>query len=213
MPTDLDALFASSMFSKIIGAGGEAYGALQAGAAADENGRFLRDQAFRLAKRQRGTAQRVAAEEVRRAALVEGRARAVAASSGGGVPDVQGILSGIQAEGRYRAMSALYEGEVQATGTEIEGIMARGAGRAAMHGGRVAAAGAVTRGAAAALDLYSKWRGPGSDRPPPSSAPKQTVVGAAAVQTFADKYGMGGPSVAQDPATQAVSLPAWLFPY
>jgi hypothetical protein len=70
----------------------------------------------------RASSQRAAAEERRRARLLDSRARAVAAKSGGGVgdPSVMNLRADIAAQGEYRALSRLYEGETEAGSLEVE---------------------------------------------------------------------------------------------
>lgn len=75
-----------------------------------------------MAGQERATAQRAAIEERRRAGLLESRARAVAAKSGGGVsdPSVIDLIGDISAEGEYRALTRMYEGETAAQSLELE---------------------------------------------------------------------------------------------
>lgn len=128
-----------------IGTGASIYGLNQEGAAKAEAGEFIRDQYFSRAEHQRAASQREAAEQLRQARLVESRARAVAAGTGGGVddPTVDRILRGIEAEGAYRAMTVLYEGEQQAVDSEVRGVLAKGQGDAAKHAFRAEAANTV----------------------------------------------------------------------
>lgn len=76
-----------------------------------------------LAGNERATSQRAAAEERRRARLMESRARAVAASSGAGAsdPSVTNLMADLSAEGEYRALTRMYEGETAAQSLELEG--------------------------------------------------------------------------------------------
>lgn len=87
----------------------------------------------RMAGDTRATSQRAAAEERRRARLLDSRARAVAAASGAGAGDldVVNIRGDIQAEGEYRAMSRMYEGE-----SEARSILQMGQSRKAAARGR-----------------------------------------------------------------------------
>lgn len=89
---------------------------IQRGASSDA--RQLR----RMAGQERATSQRAGIEERRRAALLESRARAVAAGSGAGVsdPTVVKLMADIEAEGEYRALNRQYEGETAASSLEAE---------------------------------------------------------------------------------------------
>lgn len=76
----------------------------------------------RKAGLERASAQRDAMEQQRQARLLESRALAVAAASGGGAsdPTVVNTIANIAGEGEYRALTALYNGEEQALGLEAE---------------------------------------------------------------------------------------------
>lgn len=75
-----------------------------------------------MAGQERAGSQRAASEERRRAALLESRARAVAAKSGAGVsdPTVVNLMADLEAEGEYRALTRMYEGETAAKSLELE---------------------------------------------------------------------------------------------
>lgn len=79
----------------------------------------------------RASSQRAAAEERRRARLLDSRARAVAAKSGAGVsdPTVVNLRGDIEARGEYNALSRMYEGETEAGSLELEAVERRRAAR------------------------------------------------------------------------------------
>src|SRR5688572_16098433 len=74
---------------------------------------------------------RTAAEETRKARLLQSRAQAVAAASGAGAsdPTVADIIGDIAGEGQYRSMLAIYEGEEKARALRGRGEAVRREGR------------------------------------------------------------------------------------
>lgn len=79
--------------------------------------RELRREAAQLevnAGQERAMGQRRAIEEKRQARLVQSRAQAVAAASGGGAsdPTVINAIADLAGEGEYRSLTSLYEGNV-----------------------------------------------------------------------------------------------------
>lgn len=99
-------------------AGGSVLSVLSNEQGASSNARQFRYQAGQT----RATSQRAAAEERRRARLLDSRARAVAAKSGAGVsdPTVVNLRGDISAEGEYRALTRMYEGETEAGSMEAQ---------------------------------------------------------------------------------------------
>lgn len=104
----------------------------------------LRSQALQSA----AVAQRAGDTEERQARLLQSRALAVAAASGGGAsdPTVQNLIAGIAGEGSYRRAIRLYEGEdrartlrMQASAADYEGALAEEAGRLQAEGYRTSA--------------------------------------------------------------------------
>lgn len=98
------------------------------------------------AGQQRAVAQRNAQQETDNAALLNSRALAVAAASGGGAsdPTIVNLMARIAAQGQFKAMTALYEGETQARATESAASARR------FQAGTTLADGSVAQGAAAA---------------------------------------------------------------
>lgn len=110
-------------------------------------------------------AQRQAMEQNRQGELVQSRALAVAAASGGGVtdPTVVRILGGIEGEAAYRASVALYEGEekarqlrMQARTRIYEGQLGLAAGESQAEGIRISGETSMLRGASS---LFSRYGG------------------------------------------------------
>jgi hypothetical protein len=115
-----------------------AYSGIQEGKAAERMGKFTARQLRQKATQEVAVSQRLAKKEREKAALVESRARALAAASGGAATDkgVMDIITDIQAQGDVNALTRLAEGietakglELQAEGAEIEGRQAKKAAR------------------------------------------------------------------------------------
>jgi hypothetical protein len=111
---------------------------------------------------------RDAAEEYRKSRILQSRALAVAASSGGGTldPNVVNIISGIAGQGDYNARSQLYAGETRKQGLQYVAEADRKSAQATQTGGYLNAA-------STALSMYSKYGGES-----PSSSPSSTPTGA-----------------------------------
>ena len=112
-----------SASSTIAGGQAQSQYAQAEGAAHDYTAQADRNQAEILrvqAGQERAASQRDAARERRNQRLLESRAQAVAAASGGGAsdPTVTKVISDIAGEGTYRALGALYTGEDKARGLE-----------------------------------------------------------------------------------------------
>lgn len=111
--------------------------------------------------------QRGALEEERQARLVQSRAIAVAAASGGSVadPTVINILARSAGEGTYRAGVALYQGEERAREMRMQAVGKRFEGQIAIEGGQARAQAARTQGITSLLStgasLFTKYGGGG----------------------------------------------------
>ena len=125
------------------------------------------------AGQQIAAAQRDAMEQRRQSTLIQSRALALAAASGGGAidPSVVNIISGVAGEGAYRAGVALYQGEERARAMRMTAT-------ALDYDGELAKAGASERAdafersgtaslAKGAMSLFSKY---GYDQPKAGSA-------------------------------------------
>lgn len=140
-----------------------ALGSMKSGDAAASAGREQQQlaeyQAAQLdqnAGQQIAVGQRQSAEALRQSRLLQSRALAVAAASGGGAmdPTVLKIIGGIDDEGKYAADSAMYNAKETARGMKDDaraarysGAQARAAGNEARRGSRLAAFATVLSGA------------------------------------------------------------------
>lgn len=132
--------------STLLHAGGTIAGAnAQAGQLRSEASQF-----DALAGQDRASSQRTGAEQRRQARLLQSRALAVAAASGGGAsdPTVINILSRLEGEGEYRALTALYEAEEAARSKELQANARRKEAKNVKRAGLVGAAGKVLEGGA-----------------------------------------------------------------
>ncbi|WP_016745739.1 hypothetical protein [Rhizorhabdus wittichii] len=139
---------AMAIGGKVLQAGGSIFGGIAANKAAKAEARQMETQAGL----ERATSQREAMEERRQARLLNSRALAVAAASGGGAddPSVVNLMADIDGEGAYRALTALYEGETEARGLEAQAKARRKEGKNAKIAGFINA-GASLLGAGSSL--------------------------------------------------------------
>lgn len=151
--------------------------------AASAQAKSLRGEATQLdamAGTERATSQRSAAEQHRQARLLQSRALAVAASSGGGVsdPTVVNLLSKLSGEGAYRAATALYEGEESARSKEMQAEAKRTEAKNVKKAALFSAAGTAL---GAASSMYTRFGGGGAPsadkKPAPTHTPGAWYVG------------------------------------
>lgn len=123
----------------------DAFGKIKGGTAAKK-------QAFSEAKQMedkagltRAISQREGIEERRQADLLQSRALAVAAASGGGVsdPTVINIIAGLEEEGLVRSLNAMASGETEAKFLERQAGMKREYGKSAMTAALIGAASSI----------------------------------------------------------------------
>lgn len=160
-----------ALMGMAIQAGAAVGGGISAKRAAD-----LEAQQLEVAGGQaQAAAQRQAHEELRKGRLLQSRALAVAAASGGGAsdPTVLDIIGDIAAEGEYRSELALYEGADRAHAFNVKGEASRAEGRARRNAGYVQAASSVA-------NYYGK-----------QEVGKSKTLMASGTSMF-DKYGRGG---------------------
>lgn len=133
-------------------AGGSIFGGLSANKAAKAEARQLETQAGL----ERATSQRQAMEERRQARLLNSRALAVAAASGGGAddPSIVNLMSDIDGEGAYRALAALYEGETEAQGMEAQAKARRKEGKNAKIAGFINAGSSLLGAGSSMMEKY-----------------------------------------------------------
>lgn len=133
----------------VLGAAGQIQAANQESAVADYNARQL--EASATAERA-AAAQRVK-EEAKQGRLIMSRARAVAASSGGG-QDIP-LLGAIEEEATYRKYLAWWEGEERAAGREAQAAGVRFEGSQRARARRTDAFGGMVSGwGRSMLDTY-----------------------------------------------------------
>lgn len=139
--------------SAVIGVGST----LMAGKQQNDLATFEAGQMQANANAERAVSQREAAQERRRSEYLQGRARAVAASSGAGVsdPTIDNIVAGLDAEGEYRALTALYNGEQQAEGMELGAKVRKIEGRNAKSASRYKAASTLMNSGESLYDKYA----------------------------------------------------------
>lgn len=142
------------MAQALMVAGGviTAGGTLAQGSAAKRAAQFEATQLDRSATAARATASRAASEETRRSRLIQSRAQAVGAASGGGVPYDQ--IADIAGEGEYRALMTLFEGEEEAKGRETQADAARFSGKSAQRASRINAVGSLIQGGGSMFEKY-----------------------------------------------------------
>lgn len=138
----------------LIGTAAQVGGTILSGRRADAAGRYNQKVLNRQAMAERASASRAAAEEHRNKRLLQSRARAVAAASGGGaVPE---LIADIEREGAYRALTALYEGQTRASGLEMQGDIARMEGRQRRSMSNWSAFGTILNAAPSLYDKYGE---------------------------------------------------------
>lgn len=125
------------------------------GIAARRAGEYEAQQADVAAGQQIAASHRTAADVERRSKLLQSRALAVAAASGGGTGGtVLDIISGIAGEGAYRSELALYEGQDAARSLRARGDAARYQGRASQRAGYLGAFGTLLKGGTTLFEKY-----------------------------------------------------------
>lgn len=139
----------------IAGTAVSAIGAIEQGNAARRAANFQASQMTQQAGQARATGQRAAIEKRQEADLVESRARALLAASGGGGDEGSvNILSGIRRRGDYNVATELYNADEQARGMELGAGARRFEGQVAKRASTIQAAGSVLSGAS----MYQKYK-------------------------------------------------------
>lgn len=135
-------------------AGGQILGGLEA----QRDAKFMARQAEQMGKEAIATASSEAAEQYRQARLLQSRAIAVAAASGGSAldPDVVDIVAGIAREGDYRARTALYGGQTRRDSFDAQAKNYRRSGRSAVLGGLLGGAGTFLN-SPTGMSLFDKY--------------------------------------------------------
>jgi len=159
--------------STILSAAGTAVGAvgaIQGGKAQQASANYQAAQLEAAGKTERAIAQREAEEDRRQARLMQSRARAVGAASGGGI-DLE-LAGDIAEEGEYRALTSIWEGEEAAKGRNAQAAAARFEGKQAKKAGYLRGASKAFSGAASLSD---------------NLAPSKTILSNG--QSLMEKYG------------------------
>lgn len=142
--------------STILSAAGSAVGAIgaiQGGKAQQASANYQAAQLEAAGKTERAIAQREAEEDRRQARLMQSRARAVGAASGGGI-DLE-LAGDIAAEGEYRALTSLWEGEEAAKGRKAQAAAARFEGKQAKKAGYLTAGKTLLSGGSSLFEKYA----------------------------------------------------------
>lgn len=124
--TGVMAAVKGASLSQVLALGGSAVsaaGSIQAGKAQAATAEFQAKQLEAQGRAERAAASLEASEEDRQKRLVMSRARAVAATSGGG-QDIN-LLGEIEEEGTLRALNATWEGEEAAKGRKAQAAASR----------------------------------------------------------------------------------------
>jgi hypothetical protein len=129
-----------------------ALGAVQQGKAAQASSNYQAAQLEATGKTERAVAQRESINQRKQKDLVQSRARAVGAASGGGL-DLD-LMGDIEEEGEYRSLTALWEGEERATGRNAQAAATRVSGRSKNQAGGIKAFSTILSGGSSFLESY-----------------------------------------------------------
>lgn len=143
-------------FSTILSAAGSAVGAvgaIQSGNAQNAAAQYQAKQLEASGKAEQAAAQREAEEQRRQSRLMQSRARAVGAASGGGI-DLE-LAGDIEAEGEYRALTALWEGNEAAKGRRAQAAASRFEGKSAKKAGYLKAGRTILGGGSSLYEKYA----------------------------------------------------------
>lgn len=139
-----------------IGVGLSAGSAIGGGIQARRMGDYQHKLADQAAGQQEASSQRAAMDEQHRSKLLQSRAQAVAAASGGGAsdPGVIKIISNIAGEGAYRSEVALYQGEERARDLRTRGEIAQTEGDQRQTAGYIKGIGTIL---SQGSSMYTKY--------------------------------------------------------
>lgn len=138
----------------ILQAGGMGVDAINAKRGADFEAKQMEVQAGQ----ERAASQRRAREERRQTQLMQSRAQAVSAASGGGAvdPTVVDIIGDIEEDGEYRALNTLWEGEERAGNLMTGAKQRRKQGRFALTSGLMGSAGTILDGSSSMFKRFGR---------------------------------------------------------
>lgn len=128
-------------------------GTIATGQAAKQSADFEAAQIEQRAQAEQATASYRAEEEQRQKRLVQSRARAAGAASGGGVSPM--LAGAIEEEGMYRSLVAQWEGDEAAAGLRTQAKARRTEGRARRAGSYIDAGSTLLGGMRTLYDDYS----------------------------------------------------------
>ncbi len=127
-----------------IGTAVSAIGTVYGGVRAAQGANAQADARKAKGEQEKALAQRKAIESRRQKDIAAGRARAVAAASGGGTTDTAAdIMTGIEQRGEYNALMDMYNGEVARTDLYNEASTVKAEGKTALIGSAIDAVGTV----------------------------------------------------------------------
>lgn len=153
--TSIASVFKGASFGEVLAAGGSvvsAAGQIAAGKNQSAIANYQAQQLEQQAKAERAAASLEAENEAKQKRLVQSRARAVAAASGGG-QDI-GLLGDIEEEGTYRQMLAIWGGEERAKGRQAQAAAARFEGKAYKRAGFLEGAKTILGGGSSFMERY-----------------------------------------------------------
>lgn len=134
------------------GAGIAAAGASAAGKSRQAAMEYQADQLEAAGKADEASASQEAMEQARQTRLMQSRARAVGAASGGGI-DLD-LAGDIEEDGEYRKLTALWEGKEAAAGRRAQANASRFEGKQYRQAGKLKAANTILGGG---TSLYEKY--------------------------------------------------------
>lgn len=142
----------------VLGGAVSAYGQLEAGKSAREEGLLTEEQLRENAGQTRAQGQYAGEEELRKSELTMSRMLAVAAASGASVsdPTIFKLASGIATEGALASATQRYSAESAARGMEKQGIAAARTGASREKASQWAAAGSLLSSAGSAFGQYRR---------------------------------------------------------
>lgn len=134
-------------------------GQVQQGNAAKQSADFKAEQYAAQAQEAQAAASRKAADQIRMGGLMQSRAQAVGAASGGSAtdPTVVNIEGNIAGQSEYNALTSLWSGDAEAAGLTNSANAERYSGDQAQQAGEF---GAITTGLAGGASMFSKYGEP-----------------------------------------------------
>lgn len=147
-------LNAAKTAGTILQSGGMAIDAVNAKRGADFEAKQMETQAGQ----ERASAQRRAREDRREKRLIQSRAQALSAASGGGAvdPSVVDIIGDLEEDGEYRALNSIWEGEDRARGLTTGAKQRRKQGRFALTSGLMGSAGTILDGSSSMYKRFGR---------------------------------------------------------